>query len=171
MAGRFFSRRGSSLRPINRIKHVKDTQFALVANTTGNTTISIATDNPALANTNEVAIGSTINGFFISAEVYATTSAALANCYFMLAKNPGGNLSLPDPNQVGISDNKKYVIHQEMVMLQKQDGSNPRTLFKGVVVVPRGYRRQGPNDTFVISILAPGVNIDACMQIHYKEFR
>ncbi len=164
-------RRGNALRPINRIKHVKDSQFALVAGTSGNTTIALAVDDPKLANTSDVAIGCTINGFFIVCEVYATTAAALANVYFMLSKNPGNNLTLPSPNQVGSDDNKRFVIHQEMVMLQRQIDSNPRTLFKGVVVVPRGYRRMGPGDVFTITLLAPGINIDACIQVHYKEFR
>ncbi len=128
-------------------------------------------DNPALANNTEVAIGSTINGIFISCEVYARTAGALANTYFSLAKNPGGNLTLPLPNVVGISDNKKYVIHQEMIMMERKVNGNPRTLFKGVIVLPRGYRRFGPDDRLTVQILSPGVDTDICIQSHYKEFR
>ncbi len=56
-------------------------------------------------------------------------------------------------------------------MMQKQDDSNPRTLFNGVIVIPKPYQRNGPNDLLSIHILAPGVNIEYCMQAHYKEFR
>ncbi len=169
MVPRFRSR--NSLRPVNRIKHVTDVQAGSALGVTTVFDLIKAVDNPVQANTNEVAIGSTINGIFISSEVYATTSGALSNVYFALVKNPGGNLTFPAPNVVGASDNKKYVIHQEMIMLQKVTNSNPRTLFKGVVVIPRGYRRFGPDDRLTVQFLSPGVNIDLCMQSHYKEFR
>ncbi len=167
----FRNRSRNNLRPVNRIKHVTDVQASATAGSRQDVDLIKAVDTPALANNNEVAIGSTINGIFISVELYAISSSALANVYFSLNKNPGGNLTLPNPNVVGISDNKKYVIHQEMIMLQKVNNSNPRTLFKGVVVIPRGYRRFGPDDRLTALILAPGVNIEYCMQTHYKEFR
>ncbi len=88
-----------------------------------------------------------------------------------IAKNPGGNLAMPNPNAVGVSDNKKYIIHQEMVMLEQSVNGNPRTLFNGVIAIPRGYRRNGPNDQLQFLIIAPGVNINYCFQCHYKEFR
>ncbi len=89
----------------------------------------------------------------------------------MVMKNPGGNITVPVANAVGGNDNKRFVIHQEMVMLQRVTNSNPRTLFNGVIVIPRGYRRFAPNDLLQLSFLAPGVNIDVCFQCHYKEFR
>ncbi len=78
---------------------------------------------------------------------------------------------MPTANFVGASDDKRFVIHQEMVMLQQVTNSNPRTLFKGVIAIPRGYRRMGPNDLLRLAVLAPGVNINICLQVHYKEFR
>ncbi len=88
-----------------------------------------------------------------------------------VAKNPGGNLTFPKPNVVGSDDNKKYIIHQEMVMLEQTIGGNPRTLFNSVIVIPRGYRRMAINDNIFVSVYAPGVNINLCVQCHYKEFR
>ncbi len=89
----------------------------------------------------------------------------------MIAKNPGNNLTFPNPNIVGSDDNKRFVIHQEMVMLQQVNNSNPRTLFNGVIAIPRGYRRMGPNDRLIANIFSPGVNLNICLQCHYKEFR
>ncbi len=129
------------------------------------------TDTPTLGVTNSVETGSKVNGVFLVIEVYGTSSGALSNVYMMIFKNPGGNLTFPAPNVAGGDDNKKYIIHQEMVMLQKVTPSNPRTLFKGVVAIPRGYRRNGPNDTLTVRLFAPGVNFDFCIQTHYKEFR
>ncbi len=163
--------RSASLRPVNRIKHVVDKQDALVAGTQVDFTLIVAVDAPVLANQAEVQTGSTVNGFFLSVEIVATSSAALSNAYLIIWKNPGGNLSQIPANTVGINDNKRFVIHQEMVMLQKQTGSNPRTLFKGVIAIPRGYRRFAPNDLLRVSLLTPGITADYCLQAHYKEFR
>ncbi len=161
----------NSLRPINRIKHVVDIQNATAAGAQVNEILINTVDNPVISSPKDVQTGSKVNGIFLVVEVVATTSAALSNVYLVIFKNPGGNLSNPVANTVEILDDKRFSIHQEMIMLQRQTNSNPRTLFKGVIMLPRGYRRMGPNDILTASILAPGVNIDYCIQVHYKEFR
>ncbi len=161
----------NNLRPINRIKHVVDSQTATNAGTILAVEIIKATDVPVLANPEQVETGSTVNGIYLKVESYATSSAALANFYMMIFKNPGGNLTAPNPNAVGVSDNKRFVIHQEMIMFQKVTNSNPRTVFNGVIAIPRGYRRFAPDDRLQVRMLAPGVNTETCIQCHYKEFR
>ncbi len=132
-----------------------------------------ATDTPTLAATSSVQTGSTVHGIFLVIEVVNTeaTQGVLPNVYLAVFLNRGGNLTNIDANAVGSNDDKRYVIHQEMIMLQKQSGSNPRTLFKGVIILPRGYKRFGPNDLLNIIIDSPGIDLDACLQVHYKEFR
>ncbi len=172
----FRSRRGNAIRPVHRIKHVIDKQLGLTVGADNSTDLVLTVDAPVLANAEECETGCTVNGIYLKVEVAATSSAALSNFYMYVAKNPGGNLALPNPNLVGISDNKRYIIHQEMVMLQKEPtadslGGNPRTVFNGVIVIPRGYRRMAPNDSLVLVIRSPGVTADVCIQCHYKEFR
>ncbi len=174
-----FTRRRSSnqaLRPVNRIKHVVDAQGATAV--AGNFEIPLidTVDALVLANTAEVETASTVNAIYLKVEAYATSSAALSNFYMMVFKNPGNNLTFPNPNVIGSSDQKKWVIHQEMTMLQKEPtadslGGNPRVIFNGVIVIPRGYRRNGPDDSLRIKFLTPGVSSDLCLQCHYKEFR
>ncbi len=166
-----FRRRNLSLRPVHRIKHVVDQQSGTTAGTQLDASLITSVDAPVLGSTDQVETGSTINGIYLKVEINATSSAALSNAYLSIFKNPGGNLTIPAANTVGSNDNKKYVIHQEMVMLQQVTNSNPRTLFNGVIAIPRGYRRFAIADTLVISILAPGVNLNICFQCHYKEFR
>ncbi len=165
--------RGFGLRPVNRIKHVRDSQGATAGGTQVLESIAVATDTPVLANTFDVETGSTIRGFFLHVEVVNTeaTQGVLPNAYLALAKNPGNNITFPNANVIGSNDNKRFVFHQEMVMLQKQSGSNPRVLFHGVIVVPKSYQRMAPNDRINIMIFSPGVDIDFCWQAHYKEFR
>ncbi len=167
----FRNRFNPSIRPVHRIKHVVDKQAGVTAGTTNATELIKSVDAPVLANTSEVEVGSKVNGIYLRVEVYATSSAALSNVYMIIQKNPGGQFATITPNTVGSNDDKKWIIHQEMVMLQKVTPSNPRTLFNGVIAIPRGYRRNGPNDLLNVNVLAPGVSIDLCLQCHYKEFR
>ncbi len=164
-------RRGMALRPVHRIKHVVDNQSAIGLGVKTGIVLILAKDAPVLANTTEVETGSKVNGIYLKVEVYATSAAALSNVYLGIFKNPGGNLTSPNPNAVGASDNKKYFIHQEMVMMEQKVSGNPRILFNGVIAIPRGYRRFGPNDELTAFIISPGVNINLCLQCHYKEFR
>ncbi len=160
-----------SLRPVQRIKHVIDGQFGIVLNNVQQVQLIEAKDAPVLANTREVITGSTVHGIYLNVEAYATTSGALANVYISIQKIPGNNIGFIPPNLVGQDDDKRYVIHQEMKMLEQSVNGNPRTIFNGVIVIPRGYKRFGPNDRLTLGILAPGVDISACIQCHYKEFR
>ncbi len=167
-----FRRRSRNfLRPVNRIKHVIDIQGGSIGGTTVFNDLITASDTPDLAATKEVQTGATVNGIYLKVEAYATNTAALANFYMIIYKDPGGNLAGITPNTVGSNDNKRFVIHQEMVMMEKNTTGNPRTVFNGVIAIPRGYRRFGPNDTLKIVILTPGVTSDFCIQCHYKEFR
>ncbi len=166
---RFRSR--NSLRPVNRIKHVVDVQLGLVLDTQSNQNLIASKDAPVLANTTEVVTGSIVNAIYLKVEAYATTAGALANMYMMVIKNPGSEIVAPQPNLVGASDAKRFVIHQEMVMMEQSVNGNPRTVFNGVIIIPRGYRRFGPNDLLQLSLFSPGVNASVCFQCHYKEFR
>ncbi len=160
------------LRPVQRIKHVVDAQGATALDTAEVVNLILASDTPDLGTNTEVQTGATVHAIYLHVEVVNTgVAGVLANAYLSVQKNPGGNLSFPKPNVVGVNDNKRFVIHQEMLMLQMQDNSNPRTLFNGVIKIPRGYKRFGPNDILNIIIFSPGVELNWCVQCHYKEFR
>ncbi len=164
--------RSMALRPVHRIKHVIDAQGAAVSPTQAFVTLVDTKDAPVLASTDEVETGSKVNGIYLRVEVVNVgVTGVLANAYLMVVKNVGGNLVFPNANVVGSNDNKRFVLHQEMLMLQQIHDSNPRTLFNGVVVLPRGYRRMGPNDQILVAIFSPGIDLNFCVQAHYKEFR
>ncbi len=168
-----YHRRGMALRPINRIKHVFDSAATLGANTTLLLAIADTREDPTLAN-NGVKVGSKINGIYLRVEVASNEAidlGAIPNVYMAVYKNPGNNITIPPANAVGASDAKRFVIHQEMSMIEnKGQGSNARTLFNGVIVIPKGMRRNGPDDQLGISIICPALDIAVCVQAHYKEF-
>ncbi len=171
----FRSRRKNFLRPINRIKHVVDSQFATIIDTVADTVLVQAIDTPTLADVDGVETGSTVNGIYLKVEVVSNSeTGVLPNAYIMIFKNPGGNLTFPKPNVVGGDDNKKYVLHQEMLMLDSDQLSTthiPRIVFNGVIAIPRHLKRFAPNDNLVLRAFTPGITALWCMQCHYKEFR
>ncbi len=152
-----------------------DASQTTAAGATAFVTLAIATDTPTLGDIDGVETGSKVNGFYIRFEVASNEAidlGAIPNVYMYVWKNVGGNLTRPAPNTVGSNDNKRFIIHQEMTMIEnKGQGSNSRTLFNGVVVVPKGMRRMAPNDTWQLVFLSPALNIASCVQCHYKEFR
>ncbi len=167
-------RKAMAMRPVNRIKHVVDSSATVTAGSQLVIPIADTVDAPVLANTSDVETGSTINGIYLKVEIASNEAqdvGAIPNVYMYVIKNPGNNLTLPIANAVGANDNKRFVIHQEMVMIDNKLGGNPRVLFNGVIAIPKGYRRFGPDDRLTLVILAPALNIAACMQCHYKEFR
>ncbi len=171
-----YHRRGMALRPIQRIKHVIDTSATVAAAAVTPFRLVTSIDDPSPLTANpECETASKINGIYIRMEVASNEAidlGAIPNVYMYLWKNPGGNLTRPAPNAVGGSDNKRFVIHQEMSMIEnKGQGSNARTLFNGVIVIPKGMRRNGPNDIWEIAFLCPALDTAVCIQAHFKEFR
>ncbi len=168
-------RRMMALRPVNRIKHVIDSSATLAANTVLPQTIIAASDTPDLATVAEVQTGSKVYGIYLNVQVAsneAHDAGAVPNVYLIVVKNPGGSLSFNNPNAIGSDDNKRFVIHQEMIMIEnKGAGSNAKTIFNGVIKIPRGYSRMGPNDLLQLELFSPALDIVICFQAHYKEFR
>ncbi len=163
-----------NLRPINSRKHIVDIQGGLVAGTQTSNDLILTVDAPVLANVTEVSPGSTVNSIFLNVQVSGIGSGALSNVYMFVWKNPGSNIAaaqIPNGNVVGASDLKKLVFHQEMIMTEKDTTAIPRTLFKGVLKLPRHMRRFGYNDEVRIELFSPGVAYEFCVQCIYKEFR
>ncbi len=162
-----------AMRPINRIKHVVDISSTNTAAANVTNILISASDTPDLASTTEVQTGARVNGIYLKVEVSPneTDAGAIPNVYMAVWKNPGGSIAVMTPNSIGDEDNKRFVIHQEMVMMNNLAGGNPRILFNGVIPIPKGYRRFGPNDLLQITTQSTAVNYALCIQCHYKEFR
>ncbi len=166
--------RALGLRPINSLKHVVDLQGGLTIGTQTVAALIDTKDNPVQADSSAVATASVVKSIFLNVQVAATSTAALANVYMMVYKNPGNNIAVgnvPDANVVGTSDFRKQVFHQEMIMTEKNTTAIPRTLFKGVLRIPKHMQRMGLDDIVAIALISPGVTYDFCFQCIYKEFR
>ncbi len=161
-----------SLRPVHRIKHVVDAEGSATS-TISTSDLIASVDAPVLASTNQVETGSKVNGIYLHVEVSHTSGTGRPNIYMYVFKNPGGNLAGPNATLTGSNDNKRFIIHQEMIMMSGDAGNGlPRPMFNGVIVIPRGYKRFGPGDKLQFMIQTKGsVVADWCIQAHYKEFR
>ncbi len=165
--------RGMALRPVNRIKHVIDATGTPNADAQLAFVLADAVDTPTIGVTNSVQTGAKINGFYLRVEVANKTlvTDAIANVYLAVWKNPASNMTAPQIDEIGGSDTKRFFVHQEMLIIENQTAGNPRTLFNGVIVVPKGMRRMGPDDRWEVIVLAPSNPLRICIQCHYKEFR
>ncbi len=164
--------RQGSIRPVQRIKHVIDSEGGLVAGTQSTIDIVKAVDAPTILSPTQVITGSIVNGIYLHVEVSHTSGVGRPNVYMAILKNPANEIAKPMANAVGITDQKRYVIHQEMIMMSGDAGNGlPRPLFNGVITIPKGYRRMGPDDRLTVLLLSPTVAADFCLQSHYKEFR
>ncbi len=168
-----FRRLNPATHPVNRIKHIVDSSATLTAGTTLEVELIKSVDAPVLANTTECITGSKVNGLYLNVQVGSneTDAGAIPNFYMALYKNPADAIGLLNPTSLGDDDRKRYVIHQEMVMMNNLVGGNPRTVFSGVIAIPRGYRRNGPDDRLQLVFHSPQVNVAVCVQCIYKEFR
>ncbi len=163
-----------SFRPINSLKHVVDSSATIAAGVQLDTVIMDAVQTPVLTTPVQTAIGATVGSIYLDVECASNEvfdSGAIPNVYMIVFKNPGNNLTVPSASSVGTSDVKRFVIHQEMLMINNFVGGNPRTLFKGVIKIPRGMARQGNDDALIVAVVSPQINLALCIQAIYKEFR
>ncbi len=161
------------MRPVNSVKHVVDVQLAVPGNSQQFVSLAEGVYNAVLAQADECEVGSKVNSIFLNVQVISTAETALNNLYMMVFKNPAGGLTPPSANIVGTSEFKKFVIHQEMVMLSDAADSIPSQMFKGVIVLPKHMRRMAIGDELKIAFFSPGAGNtrDACVQCIYKEYR
>ncbi len=173
-----FRRRSLRLRPVQSLKHIVDTNGGVSGGAQSVNDVVVAVQNPAPTALNQVNIGATVNAIFLRVEVIQEVAAGgIDNIYMYVYKNPGGNLATPAVDSVGTTDKRKFVLHQEMMMTGTAltaASAIPRTLFKGVVMIPRGYKRFGVEDKLQVVIghragEATQVS-NFCLQCIYKEY-
>ncbi len=144
-------------------------------------TVSNAVETPTLAAVNSVARGSTINGIYLSLFFY-TEGGEVANevplVDWYIIKNPGFNFSttfdatnLPTPGATGSHDNKRFIFHTEKGLSGGGDASlaGVPMVFKGVIAIPRSYRKHNANDRIQIAARS-NFATKFCMQSIYKWY-
>ncbi len=169
-----------NIRPVNSMKHVVDAATVAVPGAVvSSVPIVTAVDNPTLGSLESVNKGCRINAIFLKVEAIhnSGTFVTIPRVYMTIQKSPGNDVAIVYPANVGNSDSKKWVIHQEMMMMTgiaADDNSFPRTLFVGVVLIPPKMKRFGTNDRLVIHFALDAgettATVSVCVQCIYKEF-
>ncbi len=170
-----------NLHPVISTKNVSETSSIVGAGVnTVLLTLVNTVDAPTLAATNSVARGATVNGVFLSIFIYSeggevANEVPLADWYII--KNPGGNFTtfsatgLPTPGATGSFDNKRFIFHTEKGLTGGGDASltGVPMVFKGVIALPRGFRKMNANDSVQICIRT-NFAAKVCVQAIYKWF-
>ncbi len=175
----FRRRQSLRLRPVNSIKHIVDSNGGVTG--AGQSVTDVVQAQPVITETlsNRVLTGSLVYAIYLRVEVIQEVAAAgIDNIYMYVFKNPSGNLATPAVDGIGVTDKRRFVLHQEMVMtgnVLSAAQAIPRILFKGVITLPRNLRRFGVDDKLQVVIghrtgEATQVS-NFCLQCIYKEFR
>ncbi len=167
--------------PVRSIKHVVDSTSAVIGAATVTVDLINTVDDPSRASSNNVANGSRVNAVFLRVEaVHVVDGTGVENLYMIVFKNPSNAFTPPAVDGVGVSDVRRFVIHQEMIMTGTNGSTAgaaniPRTMFKGVIMIPKHFRRNGIDDSLELIIgHRAGATVqrtDICVQCIYKEFR
>ncbi len=174
---RAFSRRGNRGRLGTLIDSNKNIRSLFTAAATGaNTTVTVATAVDAAENTTTTQVTRGCKIFRIWLELWITASATAAegvttgvDAYIM--KNPGANLTPPNPGTTGSSNEKKFIFKEWKGLIASRKEGFPAYTWRGWLKVPRVYQRMGADDTIVFMIRPTGVNALVCSNFVYKWYK
>ncbi len=137
-------------------------QFFVIAN---------AVDSALLANASDVERGCKIFRIYLEFWYYGLSAGNTNDIMDVyLIKNPGSNLTLPNPGTIGTSNEKKFVFKEWKGLAgNKSLGGGPYQ-FRGWIKVPKHYQRMGSNDQIVLVTRSPTTG-NVCHKAIYKWFK
>ncbi len=173
----FFQRRRSRRRTsrstgiVNSIKNTVDIIAAAAASTNLPLDIAIATDTHITSVRTSVTQGCLLKAIWIEFWYYGL-SAGETNDIFdaYLFKNPGTNLTPPNPGTVGSSNEKKYVIREWRGLAGlKSLGGKPYVQQGRWFKIPKRYQRMGTDDKWTFVVRTPTTG-NICFKAIYKWY-
>ncbi len=135
--------------------------------------IANAVDTATLAVTNEVDRGCKINTVYIECWLYGNAVEGVNSpIEWFIAKNPGNNLTLPNPATQGASDNKKFIFASGKGLVGSSLNGQPGYLIRGWFSIPKRYRRFGSSDRLVLHTRNSTANdLNYCFMAIYKWYK
>ncbi len=167
----FRRRRGAmSLNVVNSIKNEVNSVQAVVASTNLVFVIAQAADVHDTAVSTSVRNGSMIKAIWVELWYYGL-SAGNTNDIFdaYIIKNPGNNLTNPNPGTVGTSNEKKFVIKEWKGLAGNKSLGGTPYQFRGWLRLPRRYWRMGTDDVWFLVVRSPTTG-QMCTKFIYKWF-
>jgi len=141
------------------------------ANTTSQ--ITQVVDSPLTANQTNISKGSKVFrvwlelSYTLTAVVVDGTSTAMD---IYMWKNPGNNLTAPNPGTQGSSNEKKFIFKTWKGLVGARSQGVGPYFWKGWIKIPKTYQRQGVDDRMEIISRATGVAGVICIQAIYKYY-
>ncbi len=156
---------------INSIKNVVDLT-ASPATSVANLLLAKAVNTPLSTNSSDVSQGSIIKALWLSIDVCGlAATGVLQRTAFYIYKDPGDNLTPPDPLAVGSSNEKKFVFKQWQVMTMRNQDGNPPFHWEGWIKIPRRYQRMGTDDVIRLPFKTTTAAGHMSVQCIYKWYR
>ncbi len=155
---------------IHSTKNVVNQTLGVSASTNLVINLVNAIDTPVITNANNVLRSCTIKSVFLEFWYYGTAAGDTNNIFDMyVIKNPGNNLTVPDPGTVGTSNEKKYVFREWKGLAgNKALGGYPYN-WKGRLRIPKPYQRFGQDDRLVLVVRSATAG-NFCHTTIYKWF-
>ncbi len=132
--------------------------------------IAKAVTSPSPTVNSDVSFGCAVQNIWIAVDGCGLGgTGVLNNMNFYLFKNPGANLTPPNPIAWGTSNEKKYVFRSwKFMIMRNQDGNTPFH-WEGWVKVPKPYQRMGTDDQIHLSVInTSGVTGHFSLEAIYK---
>ncbi len=159
---------------INSIKNEHNSTGATALNTNEQIILAEAFDAPTTGVTNAVQRGCIIKAISVESWIFGTGASGVNNTFdAYLIKNPGNNLTVPNPGTVGSSNEKKFVFKEWKGLLGRlQDGSPPYPLTPPGGMwfrIPKRYQRMGTNDRIEL-VMRSTASHNFCQKTIYKWY-
>ncbi len=171
--GRRFSggfRRRSGLNIVDSIKNEVNAIAGISAATNQVTTLVNSVDSPATTNASQVKRGSKIFRIWFEFWYYGLSAGEtndIMDAYFM--KNPGNNLTPPNPGTVGTSNEKKFIIKEWRGLAGLKSLGGQPYQWRGWIKIPKVYQRNGTDDRWLFVLRSPTTG-NLCTKFVYKWF-
>ncbi len=164
-------RRGSLGTIVNSIKNSFGRIDALVASTNLDIVCVLSVDTPVTANVADVKRGSLVKAIWIEFWYYGLSATDVNNIIdIYLIKNPGTNLTLPNPGTIGTSNEKQWVIREWRGLAGvKSLGGKPYQQVGRWFKIPKRFQRMGTDDTWSL-VARSSTTGNLCTKFIYKWY-
>ncbi len=172
---RFARRRGFSRGPravVNSIKNYHIADFG-ISSTQTNTTFAKAVTSPSPTVSDDVSHGCILKAVYTTIDVCGIGGSGVLNVAdFYMMKNPGANLTPPNPRSQGTSNEKKFIFRTWRAMIMRNQDGNVPYHWEGWIMIPKRYQRMGTDDILQMSIVcSAALTGHATYSFLYKWYR
>ncbi len=160
-----------SLNIINSIKNMVTTTDSTGA-TTQSILIAKATNTPLSTVNSDVSNGCVIKAIWCSFDVCGLDASGVKQrTALYLFKNPGNNLTAPNPFVAGTSNEKKFIFRSWQFMTMRNQDGNPPNHWEGWLMIPKRYQRMGTDDVLELIHQTSSAAGHISAQFIYKWYR